>query len=228
MAEPLNELTFQSLRRDIMLLTLKPGAVLSTVRVAEGYGVSRTPAREAILKLHQIGLVDVFPKSKTVVSRINVPRLFQEWFIRKSLEVAVIDDFLHNCSQRDLAELGQLIDQQAHYAQAGQFVTYFDYDNAFHQKIFTVAGQQLAWESIVDVNCHYNRLRAVVMRYRQSQEEAVAEHRVILCAMEQRQGDRIRQLMTEHTGKIRSQLPQIIEAFPDYFSDGAGSAPAAG
>ncbi len=220
MAEYLNEKAFKSLRRDIILLELQPGAVLSTARVAEKYQVSRTPAREALLKLHGIGLADMFPKSKTVVSRINTRRLYQEWFVRKSLEVAVIDDFLRNCCQQDLDDLAALNDEMERYSQAGEFASFFDSDNAFHQKIFTAARQQLAWDLIEDINCHYNRLRVVVMRDGRAQREAIEEHRRILHAMSRRDAPLIRQLMSAHTQKISIQQEEAFARFPQYFCSG--------
>lgn len=117
----LNESTYQSLRREIMYLKLKPGTLLSTANIAEQYKVSRTPAREAILRLNKAGLVDVFPKSRTTVSRINVRRVNEEWFIRKSLEVAVIDNFMINCSARDLMALDDMIRCQEEYSASGDF-----------------------------------------------------------------------------------------------------------
>lgn len=218
MAEYLNEITYESLRQDIMLLKLQPGTALSTARVAQEYNVSRTPAREALLKLHQIGLVDMFPKSKTVVSRINIPRLHQEWFVRKSLELSVIDDFLTNCAQRDLMELQEIIARQERYAREGSFEPYFEWDRAFHKKIFAVAGQQLAWNVVTDISCHYNRLRAVVMRGEQAQREAIDEHRHILRAMEQRSAPLMRKLMAAHTEKIRTQQKEVYARHPEYFT----------
>lgn len=109
MAEALNKLAYRKLRQDIIFLTLKPGTVLSTQEVATRYEVSRTPAREAIVRLNKEGLVDVFPQSKTMVSRIDLKRIQQEWFIRKSLEVAVIDEFMKNCSLRDLESLEKVL-----------------------------------------------------------------------------------------------------------------------
>ena len=60
MAEALNKLAYRKLRQDIIFLTLKPGTVLSTQEVATRYEVSRTPAREAIVRLNKEG--DVYKR----------------------------------------------------------------------------------------------------------------------------------------------------------------------
>lgn len=215
--ESLNELTYQSLRKDIMLLKLRPGTILSTAKIAEEYHVSRTPAREAILRLNKIGLVDVFPQSRTTVSKIDLARVNQEWFLRKSLEVSVIDDFMINCSMRDIYELTDIVDRQEEYNKNGDFLAYFEWDNRFHRKIFMVAEQQLAWDTIVDMNCHYNRLRMLVMKENQAQVEAVAEHRNIILAMQDRNTDLVKRLMQDHVAKIEIQRKDALNSYSEYF-----------
>lgn len=218
--ESLNELTYQSLRKDIMSLKLKPGTVLSTAKIAQEYHVSRTPAREAILSLNKIGLVDIFPQSRTTVSRIDMKRVDQEWFIRKSLEVAVIDDFMCNCSQGDIQELKSIVDRQEEYHGSGDFISYFEWDNKFHRTIFMAAGQALAWDTIINVNCHYNRLRMLVMKEDQAQAEAVEEHRRIINAMECRDTELAKKHMLEHIAKIEVQRKDALNIYSEYFKEG--------
>lgn len=215
--ESLNELTYRSLRKDIMMLKLRPGTVLSTAKVAEEYHVSRTPAREAILRLNKAGLVDVFPQSRTCVSRIDLERVNQEWFIRKSLEVSVLDEFMVNCSMRDINELISIVDHQEQCISSGSFISYFNWDNEFHKKIFIVAEQLLAWNMIIDVNCHYNRLRILVMEGNQAQIEAVEEHRRIIQAMQNRDTAMVKRHMLDHMEKIEVQREDILNIYSEYF-----------
>ena len=51
MEKNLNEFTYQKLKKDIMTFVLVPGEAISAAKIAERYSVSRTPAREAIVKL---------------------------------------------------------------------------------------------------------------------------------------------------------------------------------
>lgn len=77
MEKNLNEFTYQKLKKDIMTFVLVPGEAISAAKIAERYGVSRTPAREAIVKLQKEGLVDIYPQSKSLVSWINMERIRQ-------------------------------------------------------------------------------------------------------------------------------------------------------
>jgi DNA-binding GntR family transcriptional regulator len=75
-----------TLRKNIVNLNLKPGEPLNVKSISEKLGVSRTPVRDAFIKLEKEGLVDVFPQKGTSVSRIDLRRVDEEKFIRESLE----------------------------------------------------------------------------------------------------------------------------------------------
>ncbi|MDF2908853.1 MAG: GntR family transcriptional regulator, partial [Herbinix sp.] len=93
----LNDVTYNKIKDDIMNMTLEPGTDVSVQKLSERYGVSRTPVREAVVRLQQSGLVVIYPQRKTVVSKIDLQRVHEEWFIRTSLEAAVVDEFIHKC-----------------------------------------------------------------------------------------------------------------------------------
>src|SRR5260221_3417397 len=84
------QFVFEELQDKILSLQLAPGTVLSRSKLQLQFGVSSTPVRDALMKLEQIGLVDVFPQSGTRVSLISIPLARQEQFLRRSLELEVV------------------------------------------------------------------------------------------------------------------------------------------
>ena len=65
---------FEQLRHMIVSLTLAPGTALSRSALQKEFGLSSTPIRDALMRLEEAGLVEVFPQSRTIVSLIDVPR----------------------------------------------------------------------------------------------------------------------------------------------------------
>ena len=65
---------YADLRAELVSLQRRPGEAISEAEIALSYGVSRTPVREAILKLSDEGLVEIFPQSGIIVSRIRSRR----------------------------------------------------------------------------------------------------------------------------------------------------------
>src|SRR5689334_19429155 len=77
------------LRERIVALDLPPGMLLSRAELAANFGVSQTPVRDALMRLEEEGLVDVFPQHKTVVSRIDIAQARQAHFLRRAIELEV-------------------------------------------------------------------------------------------------------------------------------------------
>src|SRR5471030_290873 len=77
---------YSDLRMELVSLQRRPGEAVSEAEIALSYGVSRTPVREAILKLSDEGLLEIFPQSGIFVSRIPVAALPEAIIIRKALE----------------------------------------------------------------------------------------------------------------------------------------------
>src|SRR5204862_5238583 len=71
-------------------LELPPGSPLSRAALAGQFGVSSTPIRDALMRLEEEGLVEVYPQHATVVSRIDVERAQQAHFLRQSLELEIV------------------------------------------------------------------------------------------------------------------------------------------
>src|SRR6202795_4786700 len=76
---------YGDLRAELLSLQRRPGEVISEAEIALSYGVSRTPVREAILKLSDEGLLEIFPQSGIFVSRIPIAALPEAIIVRKAL-----------------------------------------------------------------------------------------------------------------------------------------------
>ena len=177
MEKNLNEFTYQKLKKDIMTFVLVPGEAISAAKIAERYGVSRTPAREAIVKLQKEGLVDIYPQSKSLVSWINMERIRQEWYVRYTLEICMAERFVRRITQdtiwameRNLRRMEQTCDQ------AGDNL-YLELDHEFHDLIYDTAGEFLAKEIIHTQVTHYNRIRYLTDQAPFVREKTISEHR---------------------------------------------------
>src|SRR3954464_15447671 len=100
---------FERLRGMIIELELPPGSPLSRAPLAEQFGVSSTPIRDALMRLEEEGLVEVFPQYATVVSRIDVHRAQQAHFLRQALELEIVRALALKPDQSLVAELNATI-----------------------------------------------------------------------------------------------------------------------
>jgi DNA-binding GntR family transcriptional regulator len=212
----LNDEVYRRLNREIMDLTLEPGLTVSVQKLASAYGVSRTPVREAVIRLQKKGLVDIYPQSGTVISRISLERISQERFLRRALELGAVEPFLQNCNSEVLSRLEELI-SALRTTRADDYRGAFAVDNEFHSLIFKTAGQSLSWETICDVVSHYNRFRILSTRLEGISQSIVVEHEAILRAAQANDKDAMCSALEHHLGKVKQETDLLLELYPDYF-----------
>ena len=99
---------FERLRGMIISLELPPGSPLSRAALAGQFGVSSTPIRDALMRLEEEGLVDVFPQYATVVSRVDVRLAQQAHFLRQAIELEIVRALAIQQDETLAAELGAL------------------------------------------------------------------------------------------------------------------------
>lgn len=202
-----------------MNMTLEPGIDVSVQKLSERYGVSRTPVREAVVRLQQSGLVEIYPQHKTVVSKIDLDRVSEEWFIRTSLESSVVDGFILRCSDLVLDTMQELINKQKKYLDKEHFREYYPKDKRFHQLLFETAGELLAWKTMEDISSHYNRIRLLHGKINGVDVSIIKEHENILEAARRRDVDSMRKFVHDHNNNLLDEVTSLSKQYPHYFQN---------
>src|SRR5712672_3697851 len=109
---------FERLRKLSTSLELPPGSPLSRNALAEQFGVSSTPIRDALMRLEEEGLVEVFPQYATVVSRVDVRLAQQAHFLRQAIELEIVRLLAIRHDEAFVAELNATIARQQQFAKA--------------------------------------------------------------------------------------------------------------
>jgi len=208
---------YNALRNSIMSLQLKPGTAMSTQEIALKLNVSRTPVREAFIRLQRDGLVDIYPQKETVVTRIDFGKVEQERFIREALECANLELFINGCTRKDIEELELNIEQQHTTVATCDYNALIRLDNNFHHIMFSATGQHLAWERIESTSNHYARIRLITVWDKEIMMETVLQHQKILSAIQDQNPEYAKIYMKAHLHRLENQLPQLVKEFPDYF-----------
>ncbi len=208
---------YAALKNNIMTLQLKPGTAMSTQKVATKLSVSRTPVREAFIRLQRDGLVDIVPQKETSVSRIDFSKVEQERFIRESLESANVDLLVQKISKNDIHELELNLEQQRETVTNCDYNTLFKLDNAFHAYLFKVTGQELSWETIEQNSNHYGRVRVISVWNKEIMMETILQHQKILSAIQEQSVEYAKIYVKTHLHRLENQVQQLINDYPDYF-----------
>lgn len=209
----------EHLREAILALELAPGTVLARQELAEQFGVSQTPVREALMRLNEEGLVDVFPQHATLVSRIDLGAARQAHFLRRAIELELVRELAAHTPDGLVARLAQQIAQQAALAEARQYGEFVAADRAFHQLMYQAAGMAQLWALVGRVSGHVDRLRRLHLPTAGKTASILRDHRAIVAAITAGDGAAAQEALRSHLSGTLSAVEDIRAQYPDYVVD---------
>src|SRR5882724_6780021 len=210
---------FEQLRKLITSLALPPGSPLSRNALAEQFGVSSTPIRDALMRLEEEGLVEVFPQYATVVSRIDVHRAQQAHFLRQALELEIVRVLALKPDEALVAGLNATIARQQQFAKAGAFEKFMAADNEFHAQLYEAADKQDIWTLVRSRSGHIDRLRRLHLPSPGKAQDIVRHHKLIAKAIAGGEPEEAQKHLRTHLSGTLSELAQIRAQHPEYLSN---------
>lgn len=208
---------FQALREDILSLKLAPGSDLSRSDLQRRFGVSSTPVRDALMKLEEIGLVDVYPQSRTTVSLIDVARARHAQFLRRSVELEVVHTLASAGNPVLVRALRGIVTAQRRFAAAGDFARFDEADLKFHQTMYGAAGAGELWDLVKRQSVHLDRIRRLHLPLAGKAAQIVQEHAKIVSAIARREPLRAQAHLREHLSKSLAFSDELRLRAPAYF-----------
>ncbi|MBX4910002.1 MULTISPECIES: GntR family transcriptional regulator [Rhizobium] len=208
---------YERLYADIVSLRMPPGLLLQEKRIAEDFRVSRTPVREALLRLSEGGLVDIYPQSGTVVSRVPVASIPEAVVVRKALEGTTVEAAAETASAADIAHLDAIISRQRSHAAVGNASNFHEEDEAFHEAIAEIAGYPGIWAILKTVKVQIDRARRLALPALGRMDNVIREHIVIRDALVAHDATAARGAMIHHLSAVIPDVDELRSRYPDYF-----------
>jgi DNA-binding GntR family transcriptional regulator len=195
---PLWQSVLERLRAAILGGVLAPGAKLVEVDLAEQFGTSRGPVREAVRELVREGLVVELPRRGSVVSTLTARDLVEVYGVREALEAAAARLVADRADPEALGELGRHLD--AFEQGGGDYLANSVHDLAFHRALVALAGNSRMAainERMLTQTAHLLRVAAQANPTLQTTIRASA-HRDILGALAARDAEAARAAIERH------------------------------
>jgi len=210
---------YADLRAELVSLQRRPGAPILEGEIALSYGVSRTPVREAILKLSDEGLVEIFPQSGIIVSRIPIAALPEAIVIRKSLEETTARLAAGLASPSQILALHSILQRQREADAAGDREGFHQADELFHASIAEIAQYPGIWKLILQVKVNVDRFRRLTLPQAGRIAQVIAEHALILSAIEAHDAQRAAAAMGKHLERLLGDIAAIHNINPQFFDE---------
>ncbi len=207
---------FDELQTRILSLDLPPAAKLSEADVAQQFGISRQPVRDAFYRLSLLGFLDIRPQRVTRVTRISATAILVARFLRTSAEVEMVRRACSVITEDDIAGLQCEIDAQAKAIENGDLGGFKRHDDAFHYGICAACGLGPVWASIAESKAHTDRVRTLSIKV--GSQEALDDHQAILDAIAAREPDRAGHMVRRHLDRILGVMEELRRSDPDWFA----------
>jgi GntR family transcriptional regulator, rspAB operon transcriptional repressor len=214
-----SSMIYSDLRAQILSLERRPGEAISEAEIALSYGVSRTPVREAILKLSDEGLLEIFPQSGIIVSRIAVAALPEAIIIRKALEETTARLAAERATSSQILALRATLERQREAEAARDSEAFHQADEAFHATIAEIAGHPGIWRLIQQVKVHVDRYRRLTLPQRGRIAQVISEHEAIVTAIEAHDPERARIAMDQHLERLLDSIHATRSINPEFFDE---------
>jgi DNA-binding GntR family transcriptional regulator len=208
---------YRMLREQIVWLRRKPGEPIAEKDIAQAQGISRTPVREALLRLTAEGLVDTIPKSGTFVARIPLAALPEAMVVRKALEEVTARAAAMRARRSDIGGLRAILERQREADAAGDRIAFHQADEAFHAAIAAAGGYPGIWLLIQSVKTQIDRYRLLTLPQPGRMARVVKEHAAVVTAIERHDPDRAAAAIAGHLDGLRISMEDIRRMNPDFF-----------
>lgn len=202
----------------IVSMEFKPGQMIPETGLAEQFGVSRTPVREALIKLSNIGFVDVLPQRGTYVSKLSMDKILEARFIREALELAVVASAAESADADLLAACEGILQEQQRAADHDNALDFLKLDDHFHQALSRRTGYARVTQMIESEKAHMDRVRNLSLHIGGQFHRILEQHRAILDAVKAHDADRARAAMAVHMQDVYKALTVIPREHPEYFA----------
>jgi GntR family transcriptional regulator, rspAB operon transcriptional repressor len=207
---------YNALRRAIRELRLTPGQMVLEKEAAAALGISRTPVREALVRLESEGLLRLVPRHGFSVAPLDPGSLQEIYEILEGLETVAVDLAASRANGEQLDTMDSAIEEQVRALRADDLVAWMAADDAFHAAIVEMSGNERLRRYAQSLEDQIHRARLFTHQLRPKPSRSTEDHRAVAEAIRAGDGERARALHQAHRRRARDEILTIISALnPD-------------
>jgi DNA-binding GntR family transcriptional regulator len=205
-ARPLAARIYDELKRDILTCSLRPSQVVYEGELAERYGVSKTPIREALNTLRQEGYVEVVPRRGYIVAPVSIQDVQHILSLRLMLEPAAAELAAQRATADQLRQLRRLAQRTGN--QGGP--NYFSVDRAFHLAVAEASGNPRLVRFIGTLLEEVERIYHLCLELHGSARPAEIRHVPLVDAIMKGDQQLAREIMVEAIQEARTRILEAL------------------
>ncbi|MGR6429675.1 GntR family transcriptional regulator [Rhizobium sp. PAMB 3174] len=206
---------YELLRGAIITMKLLPGEAIIEKEICEALGISRTPLREAIIRLAAESLVIVRPSGGTFVNHIIVNEVLDGQITRDTLERRLVKLAARHFRAAMAGPFEIALFQQKVAADEKDMDEFFRLDNSFHQLICECSGFPNGWRTLHSVTGQLDRVRRYALTQAEHCYQSLAEHHAIYQFIKNNDEDAAADAFRNHVDRLFSEVDLISHLNPE-------------
>ncbi|MBP2631454.1 MAG: transcriptional regulator, GntR family with sensor domain containing protein [Firmicutes bacterium] len=216
--ESTREYAYRVLSENILNLNLIPGTALSEQDIAVLLNISRTPVREAFIRLAQENLLDILPQKGTYVAQIDLQQVSEARYLREVMEQAIIKIACAKFPTNELIELNACLKKQEECVEKEDYDTFFQLDWVFHGIIFSACEKSRIWQLITQMSLNYTRVRILNLKHGYYElPKLFSQHQSILQAIVNKEPIQGGEIVELHINKVVEDIEDLKKLYEGYF-----------
>lgn len=208
---------YEYLREEIVNLVLTPGMVLPRGELTAHFDLSVTPIRDALMRLEEDGLVDIYPQHATRVRGIHLDAARQAHFLRLAIELEVVRELAARPNRALLQSLRGMLGQQHAALDAEDLESFSRLDREFHHQLYGAAGVEELWRLMRSRSGNMDRLRRLHLPLNNKAGSVLKDHADIVEAIGRGDGEGAAAALRRHLSGTLSELDALQKQYPGYW-----------
>jgi len=209
-ALPLTLKAYYQLKRRIIDLRFRPGEILMVQSLANEQGISRTPVREALVRLQQEGFVEEAEGKKFKVSEITLKSILELHEIRELMEGHAVKRVAKNRTRAQVDELRELTKRMEQALGVRDPDLFFEADLEFHAKLIRFCGNRALQDLAVQLTEKIQRVRFLTLYVHRRLEETIDEHSKILDGIEAQDPRSAQKALSAHLQNVKKGVEKLF------------------
>ena len=213
------------IEHDILMFKLKPGERLDESRLAERFGSSRTPVREALRQLAAEGLVRIRTHRGAVVSGLSMSELVDLFEMMAIYEGVCARLATKHATPEEVTQISDAHEACRTRCEADDFDGYCHANVRFHDAIYRASHNGYLIKQTVSIRNRLGAYRRFQLRRNNRLRDSFREHQAVIDAIRMGDADAADRAMCEHITAHGSLIASLITRLPpEYFGDSQATA----
>lgn len=205
---------YERLKEEIRMNRMPPGFQAPEPEIAIRLGMSRTPVREALIRLEAEGLVELIPRRGARVLPIQAEDMREIYEILTALEPnAAANLASRGPSEDELAPLESATSDMEQALEADDLDAWAEADERFHDLLLELHGNKRLQAFVSALHDQAHRARIITLRLREKPVQSTQDHREILEHLRKGDADQTRRAFRAHRQRAAAELLGILEKY---------------